>query len=202
MPRFYQLLFSFSVLPGSWLAMMGVHELGHVIGGVLTGGTVSGVVMHPLMISRTDLSVNPHPAVVVWAGPLLGVLLPLVLLLVARKLRWSRAKLIQFFVGFCLIANGAYIAGGSWEGIGDCCVMHQTGTPLWLMWGLWIADGSGWFLLMASAGNFTGLVANARKHDSARSMVGVSDSGCDDRADGAFFGAITNSSLFLCVLRF
>ncbi|MDF1744059.1 MAG: M50 family metallopeptidase [Gimesia sp.] len=135
MPRFYQLLFSFSVLSGSWLAMMGVHELGHVIGGVLTGGTVSGVVMHPLMISRTDLSVNPHPAVVVWAGPLLGVLLPLVLLLVARKLRWSRAKLIQFFAGFCLIANGAYIAGGSWEGIGDCSVMHQTGTPLWLMWG-------------------------------------------------------------------
>jgi hypothetical protein len=135
MPRFYQLLFSFSVLSVCWLAMMGVHELGHVIGGFLTGGSVSGVVLHPLSISRTDLSVNPIPAVVVWAGPILGVLLPLVLLLVAVKLRWSQAKLIQFFVGFCLIANGAYIAGGSWEGIGDCGVMLQVGTPLWLMWG-------------------------------------------------------------------
>ena len=133
--RFYQLLYSLSVLLGSWLAMMGVHELGHVIGGLLTGGSVSRVVLHPLAISRTDLSVNPYPAAVVWAGPVCGVFLPLVSLLVAVQLRWSQAKLIQFFVGFCLIANGAYIVGGSWEGIGDCGVMLQTGTPLWLMWG-------------------------------------------------------------------
>ena len=135
MSRFYQLLYSLSVLAGCWLAMMGVHELGHVLAGLLTGGTVSRVVLHPLMISRTDLSVNPYPAVVVWAGPLCGVLAPLILLWVSRKWGWSQAKLIQFFAGFCLIANGAYIAGGSWEGIGDCGVMHHTGTPLWLMWG-------------------------------------------------------------------
>jgi hypothetical protein len=28
-------------------------------------------------ISRTDLSFNPHPLLVVWAGPVLGVLLPM-----------------------------------------------------------------------------------------------------------------------------
>ncbi len=147
LPRLTQLLYSLSVLVGCWLAMMGVHELGHVIGGVLTGGSVSRVVLHPLMISRTDLSVNPLPAVVVWSGPLCGVLAPILLLWVARKCRWSQTKLIQFFAGFCLIANGAYIAGGSWEGIGDCGVMHQTGTPLWLMWVFgFVTVPSGFFL--------------------------------------------------------
>jgi len=135
MSRFYQLLYCISLLSGCWLTMMGVHELGHVVGGLLTGGTVSHVVLHPLAISRTDLSVNPDPAVVVWAGPMLGVLLPLVLLLVSRKGNWSQTPLVQFFAGFCLIANGAYIAGGALEGIGDCGVMRQTGTPLWVMWG-------------------------------------------------------------------
>lgn len=126
--------FGISFLALSWLAMMATHELGHVLGGVATGGTVARVVLHPLAISRTDLSVNPQPAIVVWAGPLVGVLLPLVFLLVAKRLKWSGAALWQFFVGFCLIANGAYIAGGAWEGIGDCGVMHQTGTPIWVMW--------------------------------------------------------------------
>ena len=147
MSRFNQLLFSLSVLAGCWLAMMGVHELGHVLGGFLTGGTVSRVVLHPLSISRTDLSVNPCPAIVVWAGPVFGVLLPMLCLLTARKLCWSQAKLMQFFVGFCLISNGAYIAGGSWEGIGDCGVMLQVGTPLWLMWGFGLVTVPGGFYL-------------------------------------------------------
>lgn len=134
MPRFYQLLFVISLVAICWLAMMGVHELGHVIGGLLTGGSVSQVILHPLSISRTDLSDNPYPAIVVWAGPILGVLIPLVLLMIVRRLQWSQIRFVQFFVGFCLIANGAYIAGGSWDGIGDCGVMLHTGTPLWIMW--------------------------------------------------------------------
>lgn len=134
MVRFYQLLFFVSLTLISWLAMMGIHELGHVIAAALTGGSVTRVVLHPLMISRTDLSENPYPAIVVWAGPLLGVFIPFVLWLIVHKLRWSQTQLVQFFAGFCLIANGAYIAGGSWEGIGDCGVMLHSGTPLWVMW--------------------------------------------------------------------
>ncbi len=107
LPRFYQLLFCVSLLLGCWLAMMGVHELGHVSGGLVTGGEITRVVLHPLAISRTDLAANPYPAVVVWAGPLGGVLFPLGLYLAANGLRWSLASLVQFFAGFCLIANGA-----------------------------------------------------------------------------------------------
>lgn len=134
MSRIYQLLFTLCWLLGCWLAMMGVHELGHVLGGLLTGGEVARVVLHPLAISRTDLDINPHPAIVVWAGPLVGVLLPLCLWIAARLWKRSQTALIQFFAGFCLIANGAYIAGGALEGIGDCGVMRQTGSPLWLLW--------------------------------------------------------------------
>ncbi|MCA9016469.1 MAG: hypothetical protein KDA77_14140, partial [Planctomycetaceae bacterium] len=97
---------------------------------------------------------NPHPAVVVWAGPLWGVLFPLGLLLVANRLRWSVASWVQFFVGFCLIANGAYIAGGALEGIGDCGVMRQTGTPLWVMWGFGLLTVPPGFWLWHRLGSF------------------------------------------------
>ncbi|MCY2994781.1 MAG: hypothetical protein NTY19_44005, partial [Planctomycetota bacterium] len=78
--RFHQLLLIATFLPLCWFAMMAVHELGHVIGAFASGGLVARVVLHPLTISRTDLSVNPHPLFVAWAGPVAGVLLPLVLL--------------------------------------------------------------------------------------------------------------------------
>jgi hypothetical protein len=58
---------------------MAVHELGHVIGAVISGGVVERVVLHPLTISRTDVSPNPHPGIVVWLGPVIGCLFPLAL---------------------------------------------------------------------------------------------------------------------------
>ena len=58
MKRFQQLLFVASVLVLSWLAMMAVHELGHVSRGVGSGGSVTRVVRYPLAISRTDVSPN------------------------------------------------------------------------------------------------------------------------------------------------
>ncbi|QDU00915.1 hypothetical protein V6x_05920 [Gimesia chilikensis] len=153
MSRIYQLLFSICWLFGCWLAMMGLHELGHVLGGLLTGGEVARIVLHPLAISRTDLAVNPQPAIVVWAGPLIGVLLPVGLLIAARLANWSQAGLVQFFAGFCLIANGAYIAGGALDGIGDCGVMRQTGSPLWLMWGFGLMTVPAGFVLWHRLGS-------------------------------------------------
>ena len=132
MQRVLQVVFVIAVLLLSWLGMMVVHELGHVIGAVLTQGVVTNVVLHPLSISRTDVQPNPVPSVVVWLGPLVGVLLPLFVSLIP----WGEPllkNLARFFAGFCLTANGAYIALGSFEGIGDCGEMLRTGTPIWLM---------------------------------------------------------------------
>ena len=110
--------------------MMALHEFGHVAGALVTGGSIERVVLYPLTISRTDVSPNPHPAIVVWLGPIVGCLLPLVLFaIVPRRLTVLR-NVARFFAGFCLIANGAYISIGSVNQIGDCRDMLQTGTPL------------------------------------------------------------------------
>ena len=162
MTRFYQVLLLGTFLPLCWLGMMVVHELGHVVGAVATGGTVERVVLHPLTISRTDVSPNPRPLFVLWAGPIVGVLLPLALLVVARATRWDKSYLVQFFTGFCLIANGAYIGAGSFGGIGDAGDMLRLGSPIWSLWmfglvafllGLYLWNGLGpHFGLGASAG--------------------------------------------------
>lgn len=133
MQRFHQLLFIACLVALSWFAMMAVHELGHVIGAIVTGGSVQRVVLHPLTISRTDVSPNPHPAIVVWLGPILGCLIPLTAWpAVPRRLTIARGTAV-FFAGFCLIANGSYIAIGSFDRVGDCGEMLRTGSPLWAL---------------------------------------------------------------------
>ncbi len=131
MPRGPQLLFALAVLTFSWLAMQAVHECGHLLGAVLTGGTVERVVLHPLTISRTDVAPNPRPAVVVWMGPLAGVLLPLVIAgFIPRRWQLVRGTAL-FFAGFCLVANGVYLGAGTMAGIGDAREMLRTGSPRW-----------------------------------------------------------------------
>jgi hypothetical protein len=133
----------------SWLAMQAVHELGHVLAAKATGGTVARVVIHPLAISRTDLSSNPAPTAVAWGGPLAGVMLPL---LAAGGVRLRRARfgretndghverrwkvvqaLADYFAGLCLIANGTYIGIGSFGGVGDAGDLLRQGAPPWLL---------------------------------------------------------------------
>ena len=147
MSRLPQIVLIGSTVFGSWLAMQAVHELGHVLGTLLTGGRVERVVLHPLTISRTDLAENPQPLVVVWAGPLFGVALPLVLWGTAAVARMPGAFVLRFFAGFCLLANGLYIGVGSFGRIGDCGEMLRYGSPPWSLWffglataplGLWL----------------------------------------------------------------
>lgn len=123
-----------STLLGSWLGMQAVHEFGHLVGAWATGGRVARVVLHPLTISRTDLAENPHPLVVAWAGPLVGVAMPMLIWLLAAGLRLSAKFVLRFFAGFCLIANGAYIAIGSLAGIGDAGDLLRHGAPGWCLW--------------------------------------------------------------------
>jgi hypothetical protein len=136
-----------STLIGSWLGMQILHELGHAFGACITGGTVARVVLHPLAFSRTDLAENPHPLLVAWAGPVIGVLLPLVLWLIASAVRMPGTFVLRFFAGFCLIANGLYIGVGSFDRVGDCGTMLRHGSSPWQLWlfgvittpiGLWL----------------------------------------------------------------
>ena len=134
MKRLHQTVLIGSTLLASWLGMQAVHESGHVLGAWLTGAEVHRVVLHPLTISRTDLGHNPKPLFVVWAGPVFGVLLPLVVWGAVALARARGAFLVRFFAGFCLIANGAYIGLGSLEAVGDCGEMLRHGSSVWQLW--------------------------------------------------------------------
>lgn len=151
-PRLHQAILIFSTLVGSWLGMQAVHESGHIVAAWLTGGTVTQVVLDPRTLSRTDVSPNLHPLAVAWAGPCLGVLGPLLLWAVACAFGLPGAFVVRFFAGFCLLANGLYIAFGSLDAVGDCGDMLRQGTPIWVLWlfglatapaGLWLWHGQG-----------------------------------------------------------
>ena len=122
------------LLPLCWLGMMAVHETGHVTGAALTGGRVTQVVLHPLSISRTDVEPNPDPLLVAWAGPVLGLLLPIVLWSTLRALKSPAAFLARFFAGFCAVANGLYLGIGSFDRVGDAGDLLRSGASLWHLW--------------------------------------------------------------------
>jgi Peptidase M50B-like len=132
--RLPQLLLLFTFLPLCWLLFQAVHELGHVTAAVATGGKVENVVLHPLAISRTDVVGSAHLALVVWAGPVVGVVVPLILwgVFKAAGLNWT--YLVRFFAGCCLVANGAYLGVGSFGGVGDAGDLIRLGVPAWALW--------------------------------------------------------------------
>ncbi len=144
-----------SVLGFSWLGMMAVHELGHVLAAWGSGGVVARVDLHPLGLSHTRLVANPCPLWVVWGGPVLGCLIPLVPLVLVRLFAREYVYLARFFAGFCLIANGAYLAGGAVYGgntLDDGAVILNNGGALWQLLlfaaatvpaGLWMLNGLG-----------------------------------------------------------
>ena len=131
MRRLNQIVLIGTFVGFSWLAMQAVHELGHVLGGVAGGGKVVKVVLHPCTFSRTDVYPNPHPLSEVWSGAVVGAILPLLALLVAARLRCPGLYLFRFFAGFCLMANGVYLAIGSLQGIGDAGELLAYGSPRW-----------------------------------------------------------------------
>jgi hypothetical protein len=133
MQRFHQLIFVSSLLAMCWLAMMATHELGHVTGALLTQGGIERVVLHPLSISRTDVSPNPCPSIVVWLGPIIGCVIPAVVCVVIPRRNAVLRNIAAFFTGFCLLANGAYIAIGSFDQVGDCGEMLRHGSPRWTL---------------------------------------------------------------------
>jgi hypothetical protein len=145
-----RLLISLAVIYLSWLGMQAIHEFGHVLAAWATGGNVVRVVLHPVAISRTDVSPNPRPLVVAWGGPLFGVLGPMALLALSRWSRGPRSgwqESVDFFIGFCLIANGAYIGVGSFGRIGDAGDLLRHGSPPWLLVAFGVAAITGGLII-------------------------------------------------------
>jgi len=171
MQRFRQFLFVVSLLALSWFMMMAVHELGHVVGAFMTQGTVDRVVLHPLMISRTDVSPNPHPLIVVWLGPIVGCIIPIAgWNLVPRRATTVR-KIAMFFAGYCLVANGGYISLGSFDHVGDCGVMLQSGSPMWTLFAFGVLTISAGFYIWHRLGSFKRFLSDPSLVDSGTVRV-------------------------------
>jgi len=113
--------------------MLAVHELGHILHALASGGRVIHVSFPPFGFSQTFVDPNPHPLIVAWGGPMWGVCLPALMLLVVRVLLRRVPKLLWFFTGFCLIANGAYIGLGWMKSSGDAHDLMRSGAPLYTL---------------------------------------------------------------------
>ena len=174
MARWLQVALIVATLLGSWLGMQAVHELGHVGGAILTGATVERVVLHPLTLSRTEIGRNPQPLLVVWAGPLVGVLLPLMTWRLLVFVRYRRAYLVRFFAGFCLVANGLYLGVGSLDGIGDAGDLLRLGCPPWLLWGFGLITAPLGLALWHGEGRHFGLGPHAQQVTAADVLPAVS----------------------------
>jgi len=123
------------VVYSSWLALMGVHEFGHVLHAWLSGGQVAAVHFGLLEFSRTELALDPHPRFVAWGGPIWGCVIPLIIYAAAIAFRFNVGirRFLAFFAGFCLIVNGAYIGVGWVDNAGDAGTLLRHGASLWVM---------------------------------------------------------------------
>jgi hypothetical protein len=144
--RAFQALLIVSFVAFSWLGFMVVHEFGHIVVAWASGGSLSHVTLHPLQISWSAFAPNPHPQLVAWGGPVLGSLLPLALLAVARAFRAPGIYLCRFFAGFCLIANGVYMLIDVFDRGGDAGTLLREGASSWqvLLFGLVAAPLGFW----------------------------------------------------------
>jgi len=137
-PSWLKAITALLVLWAAWWLMMVSHEAGHVIAAWLSGARISRIDLSPAGFSQTHLATNPHPLLVVWAGPVAGVLDPLLAWGLAawlgrRDKSWRYTPLFAFLAGFCLLANGVYIGLGWIDRIGDTGDMLRLGTPVWVM---------------------------------------------------------------------
>jgi hypothetical protein len=73
---------------------------------------------------------------------------------------------LRFFVGFCLLANGAYIGLGASSGAGDCRQLAQYGTPVWLLVAFGIASSAAGLYIWHGMGPPRAWFAGDRQDDS------------------------------------
>ena len=124
-----RLLIAVPVIYASWLAMLALHEIGHMLHARISGGRVVKVSLPLWGFSQTIVWPNPHELFVVWGGPIWGAAIPLLAATMMRSALHKVPDVLRFFSGFCLIANGAYIGAGAFIRTGDAGDMIRLGTP-------------------------------------------------------------------------
>jgi hypothetical protein len=126
-------IFILPVIYLSWIAMLAVHEFGHVIHAWLSGGHVTDISFPLLGFSQTFVDPNPHPLIVAVGGPLWGAAIPTLIIVSLLCVRRKPPEILWFFTGFCLISNGAYIGLGWLKNSGDAHDMARQGMPIFII---------------------------------------------------------------------
>ncbi len=93
-----------ALLVAAWVVFTTTHELGHLVGGWCSGGTLVAAQLWPWQLPHSLFAPDPHPLVTLWGGPLLGVMLPVT---AAAILRLPAA---WFIASACVLGNGLYLA--------------------------------------------------------------------------------------------
>ncbi len=109
----------------AWLVMTVSHELGHVIGGTASGAVLSALEIRPWQLPYTLFASDPNPQVTLWAGPIIGGAVPLLLAVCTGK------SMIWFIAWFCVLANAVYLLVGYFSGDAqlDSTKILAAGTP-------------------------------------------------------------------------
>ncbi len=114
-------------LAWGWELMLLTHEIGHLIAAGCTGAVVLQSNLLPWVLPCTLIEQNPHPHVVAWGGITSGVGIPIVIWGVLTWLQRPAAATGAGLAGFCLLANGAYLAAGGGESLTDTGVLRALG---------------------------------------------------------------------------
>jgi hypothetical protein len=142
----------------AWCCMTVVHELGHIVGGYISGAKLLSAELRPWKIPFSFFEPDPHPLVTLWSGPVLGALVPFLVALLlpflraltpdpspgrpgeGRRLRPRRLVIrdspLKFVADFCILANGCYLAVAWFTGDHhlDTARLLQAGShPIWIL---------------------------------------------------------------------
>jgi hypothetical protein len=104
-----------------------VHELGHVLGVTLGGGSASHVKLNPFTWSYTFYASNPRPLLASWSGSLFEIVLSLAIVAAVRILRASVPTFLLLIAIVALGTNGVYLAGGTLGHAGDAADLIRLG---------------------------------------------------------------------------
>jgi hypothetical protein len=129
------------------------HELGHALGYLLSGGTVTAIVMQAPLPAGYVTGTSPNRFIHVWGGVGFGTLVAVVPLLAAARLpRSSRLCFaLKMLAAFCLAHNGMYLFVGSLLPFADASNMIALGAPRWLLFLLGVPLVAGFIFVLTPA---------------------------------------------------
>ncbi len=109
-----------------------IHESGHALNAVLTGGSLNKITMSPLSWCYASTS-GGNETFVVWGGFLWQTIVPTVVLLLLWYFKSRLSLYALFLVLVSFGASGVYMIAGAVAGVGDGGSLVRYGVPPFLL---------------------------------------------------------------------